>query len=106
MVLPARYSPTRIESFANLIKAIANPTRLRLLRHIAVREHTASELVLLCRLSKANLSQHINLLKRQGLVRCIKRGTFCFYSLSDRRLLRALDLLDAVMSDRRGRKIV
>lgn len=87
---------------ADLIKAIGNPVRLNLLRTLAVREQTASDLVRRCCLSKANLSQHINLLKREGLVRCVKRGTFCYYSLSDRRLLRALDLLAAMTVGRRG----
>lgn len=82
---------------AELIKALANPIRLQLMRELRDTDLTASDLVRVCGVSKANLSQHINLLKREGLVACVKRGTFCHYSLGDKRVLRALDLLEAVL---------
>lgn len=88
---------------AELIKALANPARLAVLHELQRGERTATQLVRSCGLSKANLSQHINLLKREGLVRCVKHGTFCYYSLSDRRLTRVLDLLDKLMRTRRRR---
>lgn len=85
---------------AELIKALANPARLRVLQLLLGGEKTASDLVKICGLSKANLSQHISLLKREGLVSCNKRGTFCHYSLSDKRIVKALNLLEAVLQER------
>lgn len=85
---------------AELIKALANPARLRVLQLLLQGEQTASDLVLACGISKANLSQHINLLKKEGLVLCNKRGTFCHYSLADRRIVKALKLLEDVLRDR------
>ena len=86
---------------AEFIKALANPARLAVLRELRRGERTATQLVRSCRISKANLSQHINLLKREGLVLCSKRGTYCYYSLGDKRLTRALDLLEKLLQDRR-----
>lgn len=94
----------RTQLTASLIKALANPIRLRLMQELADADLTASDLVRLCRVSKANLSQHINLLKREGLVACVKRGTFCHYSLGDKRVLRALALLEAILDARTGGK--
>lgn len=96
---PAKNTPP-VRANAELIKALANPIRLRLMRELRDAELTASDLVRLCGVSKANLSQHINLLKREGLVACAKRGTFCHYSIGDKRVLRALDLLAAVLNTR------
>ena len=83
-----------------LIKALASPVRLRVLQLLLDGEKTASDLVRICGLSKANLSQHISLLKKEGLVSCHKRGTFCHYSLSDKRIVKALNLLETVLQER------
>lgn len=85
---------------AELIKALANPARLAVLQQLRHGEKTASDLVKLCGVSKANLSQHINLLKKEGLVLCNKRGTFCHYTLADKRIVQALNLLEAVLQER------
>ena len=85
---------------ADLIKALANPARLAILQQLLDGEKTATDLVGLCGVSKANLSQHINLLKKEGLVLCHKRGTFCHYSLADQRVVKALNLLEEVLQDR------
>lgn len=85
---------------AELIKALANPVRLRLLRELRGGQKTATDLVNACGLSKANVSQHINLLKKEGLVRCTKRGTFCHYSIADPRVVEAVTLLQQVLRAR------
>lgn len=97
---PRASKTARARLTADLIKALANPIRLKLMRELRDADLTASDLVRLCNVSKANLSQHINLLKREGLVACVKRGTFCHYSVGDKRVLRALDLLEAVLQAR------
>ena len=85
---------------ADFIKALANPVRLALLQYLEGGSKSASELVDLSGLSKANLSQHINMMKKEGLVNCDKQGRFCYYSISDQRLLAALELLSDVRRTR------
>lgn len=93
-------SPELRDYYAELMKAIANPVRLHVLCELKSGAKTASDLVKRCKVSKANLSQHINLLKQEGLVLCDKRGTFCHYTLADARIFRALDLLQEVLYER------
>lgn len=81
------------EAQAEQIKALAHASRLAILRALSKGERTATELTKRVGLSKANLSQHLKLLKREGIVRCVKRGTFCHYSLADARIVKALGLL-------------
>lgn len=79
---------------ADQIKALAHAGRLAILRALGTGERTATELTKRVGLSKANLSQHIKLLKHEGIVQCVKRGTFCHYSIADARIVKALDLLE------------
>lgn len=95
--------PNDIHRQADALKALANPVRILLLQTLRTRAKTASDLVRETRLSKANVSQHINLLKREGFVACVKRGSFCHYSLADRRILPALASLEKVASRARRR---
>ncbi len=69
--------------FAEIFAVLAHPKRLEIVHLLGDGEHTASEIVEKTGLSKANVSQHINLLKARGLVHCEKRGTFCHYRLTD-----------------------
>ncbi len=69
--------------FAEIFAALAHPKRLEIVHLLGNGEHTAGEIVEKTGLSKANVSQHINLLKARGLVHCEKRGTYCHYRLTD-----------------------
>jgi len=78
------------EPLAELLKALANPVRLELLFALKDGHLNATNLCEQTGLSKANLSQHINRLKNDGLVICVKEGTYCYYNLSAPELLEKL----------------
>ena len=54
---------------AAICRAFANPTQLRILDMLANHECSVSELQKQLRVSKANLSQHLAVLRASGLVR-------------------------------------
>lgn len=56
------------ERQVGICKAFAHPTRLRLLDLIARRDYLAAELHKQLGISKANLSQHLAILKGAGVV--------------------------------------
>ena len=62
------------ERQVGICKAFANPTRLRLLDMVARREYSASELQASLSISKANLSQHLAILKAAGVVATQRSG--------------------------------
>ncbi len=62
------------ERQANLCKAFANPTRLQLLDMLEESDRWASELQQGLEISKANLSQHLSILKGAGLVQTRRDG--------------------------------
>ena len=85
---------------SEFMKALANPVRLRLLGLLEDGEKSATDLVKLSGISKASLSQHIKLMKSEGLVLCNKQGRFCFYRIADTRILAAVELLHETLSER------
>ena len=62
------------ERQAAICKAFANPTRLHLIEMLARGERWASELQQGLGISKANLSQHLVILKSAGLVATRREG--------------------------------
>ena len=62
------------ERQAAICKAFANPTRLHLIEMLARGERWASELQQGLGISKANLSQHLAILKSAGLVATRRTG--------------------------------
>lgn len=63
-------------------KAIADPTRRRILRYLRGGEHTAGELAEHAAIGRTALSHHLMVLKLADLVRVEKRGQFQVYTLN------------------------
>ena len=63
-------------------KAIADPTRRRILKYLRNGEHTASELAEHAQVGRTALSHHLMVLKMADLVRVERRGQFQVYSLN------------------------
>lgn len=76
----------RVQVFAqlaDLAKALAHPHRLELLQHVAQGERSVERLTQLTRSPIANTSQHLQHLRRSGLVKAERKGKQVFYSLGD-----------------------
>lgn len=69
------------EQNAKLYKILANEKRLEILNNIKHRELSVEELLRITRLPKANLSQHLALLRHNRLVRARKQGLNVFYTI-------------------------
>ncbi len=71
-------------ALANLqstLKLLSDPVRLRLCALLARAELAVQELVTITGLQQSRISNHLSLLKRQGLVRDRREGTWSFHSL-------------------------
>ena len=82
-----------LEQFANVGKALGHAHRLNLLEFLAQGERSVEALAQVAGLTVANTSQHLQYLRRAGLVASHKRGLHVFYSLAGEDvigLLRAL----------------
>lgn len=69
--------------YARIGKALASPHRLELLELLAQSERTVESLAREVRLSMANTSQHLQVLRAAGLVDTRREGLFIHYRLAD-----------------------
>lgn len=84
---------TLLEQFAKVAKAVGHPHRFALLEHIAQGERTVEGLADRCGLSVANVSQHLQTMRRAGLLAMRREGKFVLYRLADDSVL---DLMHAI----------
>ena len=68
---------------AETLKAMADPTRLRILHCLHAGELCVSDILARVGGSQANVSKHLSVLKRAGLVDCRREGLNVFYRIID-----------------------
>lgn len=67
---------------SEFFKTLGHPVRIRVLELLSQREHAVSEMLPEVGIEAANLSQHLAVLRRAGLVTTRKEGSTVFYSLT------------------------
>src|ERR1700693_2618741 len=79
--------------FAAVAKSLAHAHRLELLEQLAQGERSVDVLAERTGLSVANTSQHLQQMRRAGIVVARREGKFVFYTLADESVL---DLMSAL----------
>ncbi|MDD9206836.1 metalloregulator ArsR/SmtB family transcription factor [Georgenia sp. 10Sc9-8] len=69
--------------YAHLFQALADPTRLAVLQHLASGEHRVRDLVDHMGLAQSTVSKHLAFLSECGLVRVRPEGRASWYSLTE-----------------------
>ncbi len=77
---PADTAPTALA--ARVFNALADGTRLKIIKLLSKREHSVDELVQLLSVAQSTTSHHLRVLKEAGLIRGEKRGRNIHYSLA------------------------
>ncbi|CAN5519226.1 autorepressor SdpR family transcription factor [soil metagenome] len=65
-----------------VFKALADPTRRRILRELGDRERSAGEIAALFPMTGASMSHHFTVLKTAGLIEGRREGQQIFYRLN------------------------
>jgi DNA-binding transcriptional ArsR family regulator len=89
-----------IQLQADFCSALSDPTRLLILYALSDNPRNVTELTNELSTSQPTISRHLKVLRERGLVQATRSGTTITYSLSDQRLIQAIDLMRAVMRDR------
>ena len=82
---------------ANLIKAMAHPTRVQILDILSEGEACVCHLTTVLKRRQANVSQHLMLLREAGLVLDRRDGVVIYYRLADGRTAQALRIMRQVL---------
>jgi len=83
---------------AQLCQALADPKRLLILMALRDDAKTVGELAEHLGVAQSNASQHLAILRDKGIVFARREGSFVRYSLSDRRVLEAVEILLDVLA--------
>ena len=84
---------------ADFCSALADSTRLILLYALADGPRNVTELTQELGQPQPTISRHLKNLRDRGLVIATRQGMMVQYSLSDRRVIDALDILRSIMRD-------
>jgi len=71
----------RLKAKANVLKAMAHPSRLLIVDELAKRERCVCELREMVGADMSTVSKHLTVLKQAGIVTDEKRGSMVFYRL-------------------------
>jgi DNA-binding transcriptional ArsR family regulator len=73
-----------VDLIADRFRALAEPTRIKLLDRLREGEATVVELTALVGTTQQNVSKHLSVLQHSGIVARRKQGNFSYYRISDR----------------------
>ncbi len=85
---------------AEFCKGLAHPKRILILNLLKHGELSVSELVKMSGIPQANLSQHLGFLRQQGVLTARRAGMNIYYSIADKRIIEACDLIREIINDR------
>ena len=69
-----------------VFKVLANQKRLEIIQLLSNNKLCVTEMINMLGLSQSNLSQHLSLMRRAGLLKVTKNGTKVYYQLTDSKL--------------------
>jgi ArsR family transcriptional regulator, virulence genes transcriptional regulator len=78
---------------SEFLKSLASPVRLRILCSIMGKEASVGELAEQLGVRQSVASQHLALLRKDGLVKTRREGQTIWYALADERVVRVMDVL-------------
>lgn len=85
---------------AEMCKIFSNPTRLEILNLLRDKEMSVTELIEKTKLSQANISQHLSIMKSKGIVASNRNGKNIYYKLTNPKIIKAFDIIREVLKER------
>ena len=92
-----RYFNMKKEIFemkAEVLQALAHPTRLMILDQLKNGGCCVCKLIPKMGKEQSNISHHLAILRKAGIVECQRKKKEIYYSLNDKSILNALNCLD------------
>jgi len=77
----------QIEAMAKLLKSMSHPIRLKILCLLQEKELSVGEIRTQVKTTNANISQHLNILRNQGIIDFRKDANYIYNNISDKRIL-------------------
>ncbi|OGW26455.1 MAG: hypothetical protein A2X59_08755 [Nitrospirae bacterium GWC2_42_7] len=94
-----KQNKTLFELQAEVCKTLSSPKRLEILNALKDGEKTVSELVDILGVPKANVSQHLAVMRHKGILRSRRNGVNIYYTLASSKVIQACLLMREVLTD-------
>ncbi len=88
------------EIHAEMCKVFSNPTRLEILNLLRDKEMSVTELIGKTKLSQANISQHLAIMKYKGIVLSNRKGKNIYYKVAVPKIIKAFDIIREVLEEK------
>jgi ArsR family transcriptional regulator len=85
------------EMQAEICKTLTNPKRIEILNTLKTEEKTVTELVVALGASKANVSQHLAVMRHKGILTSRREGVNIYYRVSNPKVIDACTLMKEVL---------
>jgi DNA-binding transcriptional ArsR family regulator len=85
------------ELHAEVCKTLANPKRIEIINLLRSGEKSVASLRGTTGLLKANLSQHLSIMRQKGIIHARKEGLNVFYRIANPKIVKACDLMREVL---------
>ncbi len=82
---------------ADFFKALAHPTRIRILKHLRDSERCVCEFTEDLDMEQSNTSQHLAILRKQDIVSYRKEGLKVIYKVNYPQVFAVLDLIEDIL---------
>ena len=78
---------SEVENLSGLLKSISHPIRLKILCLLQEKEMTVGEIRDEVETTHANISQHLSILRNQGVINFRKNSNFIYNRIADDRIV-------------------
>ena len=92
------------EIHARLCKCMAHPTRLHILDLLESKNRTVQELANELGVPQANVSQHLMIMRDNGIVETEKVGSRVYYKIANYKIVQACKLVQNIVSENAEKK--
>ncbi|MBI3606591.1 MAG: winged helix-turn-helix transcriptional regulator [Nitrospirae bacterium] len=96
--MPSRAQDTSLfELHAEVCKIFSHPKRLQIIEALRDTELTVSEVIAKLNIPKANVSQHLAVLRQKKVVATRREGLNIYYRIANPKIIQACDLMRQVL---------
>src|SRR3990172_962648 len=92
------------EMQAEVCKTLTNPKRIEILNTLQTEEKTVTELVNALGVSKANVSQHLAVMRHKGILATRRVGVNIYYRVANPKVIDACTLMKEVLFEQHAAK--
>lgn len=94
-----KQNKTLFELQSEVCKTLASPKRLEIINALKDGEKTVGELVDILGVPKANVSQHLAVMRLKGILKSRREGVSIYYKIANSKVVQACALMREVLTE-------